>query len=123
MVSARAQVDLGDQFRRADRDWHMSALQFDDRAGCGRHGGIMTLRELFDGAQSLGADVTLWERDTPGAIDELRRWAADRNLPVVDRTHTVPDDYPLVEWRGMWVSTVAAGRIHVHRERPDERAA
>lgn len=87
----------------------------------------MTLRELFDGAQQLGADVCLFESDVPGAIAELIAWAAERGLNVRDETHVVADDHPMEAWRGLWVSTVKAGRITVHRPKPaqpgQERAA
>lgn len=78
---------------------------------------IKALIDLFDGATQLGVDVTVFERDVPGAVNALIAWATERGMTVRDNTRVVPDDHPMVEWRGMLVSTVAAGSITVHRNR------
>jgi hypothetical protein len=82
----------------------------------------VTLQELFDAAAEFGASIVLIEDRAPTAERELRAWAADRNLELEDDTHVVPDDHPMVDWRGMWVSTIAVhhpgprwGTVTVHR--------
>lgn len=92
----------------------------------------MTMSELFDAAVAFGVDVTLRESRTPGAELALRAWAQERGYGLRDNTHTVADDHPMVDWRGMWVSTLSVSTlsartelcwttITVHREQPRDR--
>lgn len=99
---------------------------------CGRKHNRAKLHDLFDRVVAIGADLTLWEHETPGAIDALVSWAARHKHPVVDNTYVVENDHPFESWRGMWVSTVRASivpstartrSITVHRSKPaDVRA-